>query len=192
MSRWPLLLFLWCGLSIRVAADPLSPPAADEDAMNESQTDEPLEDSGIIPRSSGLAVSTQTLTPIAAFQPKAPYDQALDELEQAKALWAKGEAEAASDVGLQAYDDLCTIHGGRGKRNRKKRAKLSAERYQAASVYLDASLAYIRSYIKDKPMAPPLLQEARARMEDLRDVARDYPDLNNKLTHAIKQLLNGK
>jgi hypothetical protein len=183
---WLPLCLLALGSRPLMAAEIPHAPASEEEEPDDA--DQVAEESTIIPLSTGVAASTQAVTPISEFPEKTPYDQALSELAQAKKLYAQGHWEAASDMGLQAYDDLLTIRGGRGKRNRKKRAKLAGQRYQAASVYMDASIAYVKSFVEGKGGGPEALEEGRARMEDLRDVAHDYPNLNTRLNRALEKL----
>lgn len=158
-------------------------PEESEQAGHEDTEDE----KGIIPRSA-LYLSTQPLTPISQYVEKDPYAEALEELEQAKTLLAKSDTEAASDMALQAYEDLLTIRGGRGKKNAKKRAKIRAQRYDAAVVYVDASIAFIKEYVHKNAKASWAVPEAKGRLEDLRDVAREYEDLNHRLNKAIESI----
>jgi hypothetical protein len=162
------------------------PPAAEE---NESPlSDETEQEQGSIPHNAGLYISTQPVTPISQYAEKAPYDQALDELEQARALWQKGDDESTSDMALQAYEDLLTIHGGRGKKNAKKRAKVRADRYQAATLYVNASISYVKEFVHRNGKTPSAIDEGKARLEDLRDVSREYEDLNKHVSSTMEEL----
>ncbi len=137
---------------------------------------------GIIPEGV-VAVSTPPLTPISVVLEKKPYEQALEELALAQELWKKGKAEAASDVALQAYDDLMGIHVP--KKKTQQRQKLRLERRQAATLYIDASVAYIQEYINMKGSTPAAIKEGRARLGDLWDVAVNYPELQKKLRRTL-------
>jgi hypothetical protein len=141
---------------------------------------------GIIPEG-GLTVSTQPITPIATLPEHNPYDQALQELAIAQGLLQKGRMEAASDVSLQAYDDLRAVYVPRRNKNKKKRKKLRADRHQAATVYITSSLAYIEDYVKEAGGGARAIEEGRARAADLRDVSANYPELNVKVTQALER-----
>jgi hypothetical protein len=190
-------IFFWLLMAGPALADPstgtfigphMLSTAPEEDDKHVLEASESDDDLGIIPQDAQVYISTSTLIPISELPERPAYQQAQEELEQAKALWSKGHAEAASDMALQAYDDLYSIKTPRGKRNRKKRAKLRAQRATASYIYVDSSLAYIRSFVRSKGDTPAARAEGAARMEDLRDVARDYPDLNSKLNRAIEQM----
>jgi len=139
---------------------------------------------GIIPEG-GLTASTQPITPIAALPDHNPYDQGLQELAIAQGLVQKGRMEAASDVSLQAYDDLRASYIPR--RNKKKRKKLIMDRHQAATVYISSSLAYIEEYVKGAGNGAHAMEEGRQRTADLRDVSVNYPELNAKVTRALER-----
>jgi hypothetical protein len=139
---------------------------------------------GIIPEG-GLTASTQPITPIAALPQRNPYDQGLQELAIAQGLLEKGRLEAASDVSLQAYDDLRAVYVPR--RNKKKRKKLLADRHQAATTCIASSLAYIGEYVKEAGGGARAVEEGRARVADLRDVSVNYPELNVKVTRALER-----
>ena len=123
------------------------------------------------------------LTPISVYDVKKPYDGAKETLQKAKDLWKNGQAEAASDAALEAYDALVEIHFPR--KQKKARRTILAEREQAATVYIQASLAYIKQWVEKEGHSPEIHREARARLDDLRDVSQDYNDLVH-LVHAAE------
>ncbi len=130
-----------------------------------------------------VVASTSVVTPATAFPEKLPYDQSRDELAETIALWTKGDADAACDAALQAYEDLLTIH-----RSRKKRPKLRDERRQAATIYVQACILTIHSYMTRAGNTPAVLEEGRERLQDLHDVARDYENLNQMVQQAIAEV----
>ena len=139
---------------------------------------------GIIPDNVDTLVSTQPITPVTNLPEKLPYVQATDELIKALELWNGGHAEAASDTALEAYDDLIELHRVPGI----KRSKMRAQIHQAASLYVEAGIAYIQNFVKQSGGTSNALDEGRARLEDLNDVARNYPELNRMLQNAIDHL----
>jgi len=147
-------------------------PAADQES----------EAKGIIPEG-GIAISTQPITPITLLPDKNLYDQALEELAVAQELLTKGKMEAASDASLQAYDDLMSVSISR--RNKTKRKKLHIDRHQAATLYTNASVAYIESFVERNGKSNHALEEGRARLGDLRDVTMNYPELNKKVSQVL-------
>src|SRR5882672_8515580 len=106
MNRLALILFLVCGTGLVRAETEISAPEA-ESERQETTSDQEWEAKDIIPQG-GLTVSTQPITPITVLPDRKPHEQALMELALAQDLWKKGKAEAASDVALEAYDDLMT------------------------------------------------------------------------------------
>jgi len=142
---------------------------------------------GVIPPGTVMAVSTQTVTPVTIFPEKKPYDESQDELAKAQDLFKKGEMEAASDTALEAYDDLMAVH-----LPRRKRSKLRTQRYQAATIYVQAGIAFIKDFVKRTGNSTQAAEEAKSRLEDLRDVARDYDDLRGALNKAIEELSTAK
>jgi hypothetical protein len=165
---------------LRAETEISAPEASNE--RQETTSDLEWEAKGVIPQG-GLTVSTQPVTPISVFPERKPYEQALEELTIAQDLWKNGKAEAASDVALEAYDDLMSIHLGR--RNKKQRQKLRTERRQAATVYIDSSIAYVQGYVKKHGGGPHAVDEGRARLGDLHDVAQNYTELTKKLNDAL-------
>ena len=94
--------------------------------------------------------------------------------------------EAASDVSLQAYDDLLAAYVPR--RDKKKRKKLLADRHQAATVYITSSLAYIEDFVKRAGGGPRAIERrARPRGGPARRVSVNYPELNKKVTAALER-----
>jgi len=143
------------------------------------------ETKGIIPvDAADTLFSSRPVTPTSVFPQKKPYDQARDELIRAMDLWSKGRAEAASDTALEAYDDLIEIRRVPGV----KRQVIREQTHQAAKVYVEAGIAYINTYVERMGSSPEAVAEGQARMEDLRDVARNYPELNKMLNSAIQKL----
>jgi len=184
MHRQLPLMALLCMIGLRPlwAETEISAPEADNERQ-ETTSDLEWEAKGVIPQG-GLTVSTQPVTPISILPVRNPYDQGLEELALAQDLWKKGKAEAASDVALQAYDDLMSMSLGR--RNKKKRQKLRTERHQAATVYIESSIAYIEDYVKKAGGGHRATDEGRARLGDLRDVSQNYPELTKKLNKALE------
>jgi len=123
------------------------------------------------------------ITPISSYEHKKPYDQAREVLLKAQQLWKKGEARLASETALEAYDDLISIRVSR--KQKAARRKLLAERRQAAQVYVEAGIVYIKEYVNRNGDNATARTEGRARLAILRDVSRDYPDLNSKLSRAL-------
>ena len=70
----------------------------------------------------------------------------------------------------------------------KKRAKVRAERYQAATLYVNASISYVKEFVHRNSQTPSAIEEGKARLEDLRDVSRDYEDLNKHVTQTMEDL----
>lgn len=139
------------------------------------------EERGIIPEG-GLTISTRPMTPISAVPELKPRDQARAGLKIARDLLARNKFEAASDVALQAYDDFAGLRLSRlGKKGRQE---LRRERREAATVYMDASIAYIQQYVKKNGSTAEATQEGRERLSALRDVAVNYPELSKKLQKA--------
>jgi hypothetical protein len=174
-----IVLFFCMSAFLRAETEISAPETGNE--QQESTSEQEWEAKGIIP-DGGLTVSTQPITPIMNIAERQPHDQALGELTMAQDLWKKGKAEAASDVALQAYDDLMSFHLAR--HNRKKRQQLRLERRQAATVYVDSSLAYIEDYVKRNGNTATVREEGRARLGDLHEVAQNYPELTTKLYKA--------
>ena len=139
---------------------------------------------GIIPDQADVLSSTQPVTPISEFTEKSPYEQARSELIRALDLLNSDHFEAASDTALEAYEDFSEIRRVPGV----KRSQIRALTHQAASVYVEASIAYVKNYLRRAGRAPDALEEARSRLEDLRDVARNYRELNKMLNAAIESL----
>jgi len=163
--------------------------ASDTSRPENNDVDQPgtaveSEAEGIIPEG-GLTVSTQPITPIEPLQERDHYQKALAELTLAQTLLEKGRMEAASDVSLQAYDDLMSIYVPRRIKNKRK--KILADRHQAAITYVTASLAYIDEFVKRNGGGPRIIEEGRARVGDLRDVSMNYPELNRKVTAALER-----
>lgn len=163
-----------------VSATEVPPPAPE---ATEGLPGEDEQESGILPPNAGTVTSTTTITPTTQFPEKPPYDQAKEELAQAQALQAKGALEAASDTALEAYEDLLQIRRPRGP----KRNQVHQERQQAATIYIDAGIGFINEWIKNQGSTSEAVKEGIGRLEDLRDVARDYQELNHRLNRAIDQ-----
>jgi len=174
----PLVLFPRFGWGETEISAPES-----ENERQETTSDQEWEAKGVIPQG-GLRVSTQPITPISILAERNPYDQGLEELALAQDLFSKGKMEASSDVALQAYDDLMSL--ALHRRNKKKRQKLRLDRRQAATVYIDSSLAYIEDYVKKGGNTRAAIAEGRARLGDLRDVSQNYPELTKKLNKALE------
>jgi hypothetical protein len=157
-------------------------PYGDQSSSPE-ETESRGEAKDIIPPE-GIKRSTETLNAASIYTEKKPYDQARDELIHALELWNAGHPEAASDTALEAYDDLVELRRAPGV----KRSQLRQMKRQAAEIYTKGGIACIKSYVKRQGNTPDAILEGKARMEDLRDVARNYNDLNKQLSQAIDQL----
>lgn len=181
MNRRVLFILFFCFLGRAWADADLS---ATDTGDEQQQSAQESEAKGIIPEG-GITTSTQPITPIALLPERNLYDQALEELSIAQDLFQKGKLEAASDVSLQAYDDLMAVSMPR--RNKQKRKKLRADRHAAAAVCVDSSMAYIETYVERNGRSYHALEEGRARLGDLRDVSMNYPELNKKVTKALDQ-----
>jgi hypothetical protein len=183
MNRRPCIVFFCISLACfpLFASDTSRPENNDVDQAG-STVDSEAE--GIIPEG-GLTISTQPITPIEPLPQDNPYDKALKELDIAQGLLQKGRMEAASDVSLQAYDDLMSVHVSR--RQKTKRKKLLTDRHQAAILYITSSVAYIEEFVKRAGNGPAATEEGRARVSDLRDVSINYPELNKKVTAALER-----
>src|SRR5882724_8694501 len=107
MNRALLILFLF-GFSGFARAETDAPAGDSENERQDSSLEQEWEAKGIIPEG-GLTVSTQPITPGAVMATRKPYDVALEELALAHELWKNGKVQAASDVSLQAYDDLMSM-----------------------------------------------------------------------------------
>jgi hypothetical protein len=181
MARWwtPFWLFLILPAFAEEPDQPDNPDVGPETAPVTTQN----ESRGIIPVGTEMVISTTAVTPTSEFAEKKLYDQAQEELSQSQLLLAKGLYEAASDTALAAYDNLVEV-----RMPRKKSRKLRAQRYQAATVYVQAGAAFIKEYVKRSGSTAAAVQEGRSRLEDLRDVARNYPDLNQLLNATAQDL----
>jgi hypothetical protein len=171
-------------LTLARAETEISAPETSGDDQQEMAADQEWEAKGVIP-DGGLTVSTQPITPIMVLPERNPYDQSLQEVAAAQDLFAKGKFEAASDVALEAYDDLMSFHLSR--HNKKKRLKMRADRHQAATLYIDSSIAYIKEFVQKHGSTAKAKEEGHARLGDLHDVAQDYPELNKKLNQAFSE-----
>lgn len=181
--RWNVLLFCLICTAPLCAETVLVAPESGVERQDTTSAEE-NEAHGIIPVG-GLTVSTRPITPISIVPEKKPYDQALEELALAQELLSKKNFEAASDVGLQAYDDLMAIHLPR--RDRKRSQQIRLDRRRAATVYIDASIAYLKEFVRNQGGTEAAYKEGRLRLADLRDVAQNYPELTKKL-HATMDL----
>lgn len=159
--------------------------ATTEETPSEGTTSgQESEAKGIIPPNADVAGSTEVITPISTFPQKSPYEQGRDELVRALALWNSGNAEAASDLALEAYDDLSALRRVHGV----KRSKLRAQTRSAAELYVEASIKTIQNFVDRAGKTEEAVDEGRERLEDLRDVAREYKKLKLMLDKAIDQV----
>jgi hypothetical protein len=162
-------------------------PEMPEQQDQTTSTQESESKGTIIPPDADTLISTGPITPTSIFPAeKAPYVQGHEELLRAMSLWAAGHSEAASDTALEAYDDLIELRRAPGV----KRIQIRAEVRQAAGIYVQAGIAYIRSYVRRMGSTAEAIEEGRGRLEDLGDVAHNYKDLNKMLNSAIEQILN--
>jgi hypothetical protein len=187
-----MLVRHWIWLGLLLAQSPVwaqvddSSTTLETPELPQTTLSDETETKGIIPvDAADTLLSSRPVTPTSIFPQKKPYDQARDELIRAMDLWAKGRAEAASDTALEAYDDFIDIRRVPGV----KRSVIREQAHQAAKVYVEAGIAYIKGYTERMGSTPEAVAEGRARMEDLRDVARNYPELNRMLNSAIQKLL---
>src|SRR6185437_14632253 len=146
---------------ILASTDTVHASAPTEDEAGPQGESDLSEQMGIIPKSAGVLISTQPVTPVSEFPDRNLYDQALAEYEQANTLYKNRDYEAASDLSLQAYDDLNLIHIRRPK---KKRAKLRAQKYQIATLYMQTSVLYIKNFVKEAGGTPAAFEEGKARL----------------------------
>ncbi len=179
---WLVFGSLLCLTGALKASENSSSSTGNPNVEETAVTDEG-EDKGIIPRSVDLHVSTRTVTPVTLFPEKQLMDQGREELTKAQDLWTKGYSEAASDTALEAYDDFMAV-----RLPRRKRKKIFPLRHQAATLYVDAGITFINSYVEKTSRSIDGIAEGRGRLEDLRDVACNYPELNRKLNTAIEGL----
>jgi hypothetical protein len=126
------------------------------------------------------------LTPTSVYTEKKPYDQGRELLQKADDFWKQKLALKASDTSLEAYDDLMEVHFSRHEK--KARKKLSAERHQAAQIYVESSIAFIKQAAEKEGNSTAAKAEARARLGDLRDVSREYLELQKLVVNGIMEL----
>lgn len=169
-------------IGAKAVAEDFSTGVTTNPDIEQPKMDEEGEDKGIIPKSADLSVSSQTITPVTVFPEKNLMDQAKEELAHAQDLLSKGDTEAASDTALEAYDDFCDVH-----LPRRKRKPLYLLRHQAATVYMNASIAYIKDYVEKSKKTSAGIEEGLSRLEDLHDVAQNYPELTKLLNSAKEQ-----
>ncbi len=177
----PFILLL-C-VSFALAETQITAPEAEIEPEDTTSALE-SEEHGIIPE--GSYISTVTITPISMLPEKKAHEQGLEQLAIAQDLWKNGKSEAASDVALQAYDELMGVYLPRKKS--KKSQKLRLERRQAATVYVEASIAYIQESAKKQGNTPEARKEGRSRLGDVWEVSRNYPELTKKLNAALNDL----
>jgi len=164
-------------------AVPFPSHAADETSDQERSFKMQEGEKKLIPEAE-VETSTSPLTPISPGTNQPPYEQAKAELIKAFQFSNAGNWEASSDVALEAYEDLLALH----RPFRVKKSKLRKEIHEAAAIYIDSSIAFILQGYKDAGKTSEAAEEARARLEDLRDVARNYPELNKKLNNTIDRI----
>ena len=73
------------------------------------------------------------------------------------------------------------------RRQKKARKKLSAERHLAAQIYVESSIAFIKQDAAQAGNTPEARKEALARLGDLRDVAREYLELQKLMVNNIME-----
>jgi hypothetical protein len=134
----------------------------------------------------GEAKTGDLLTPTAAYTAKPAYDRGREVLHKAIDLWKQRLALKSSDMALEAYDDLMEVRLGR--RQKKARKKLREERHLAAEIYIESSIAYIKHDCEKKGSTTAAKLEARERLGDLRDVSREYLELQKAVVNAILEL----
>jgi len=195
------LLFLVLALQNPFAAQESDPPSNDQNeemaAESDAEPDEHInesdesEDTGIIPPGAAIQLSSGPVTPLSSYVEQDDYKAGLASLAQAEALWKKGDVESASDLALQAYDDLMSVPLPRIRKKsknkaalQKKRDQIRADRRRAATVYVNSSIDYVKTYAKKSGNR----KDARSRLNDLRDVAINYTDLNRLLYKAMDEM----
>jgi len=183
MRRSCLIAILFLGFQVGAKASEDASSGPTNADIEQPKMDDEGEDEGIIPKSADVSVSSQTVTPVSVFPEKNLLDQAVEELAHAQDLLAKGNTEAASDMALEAYDDFCDV-----RVPRKKRKPLYLQRHQAATVYMNASIAYIKEYVEKTKKTSASLEEGLSRLQDLHDVAQNYPELNKLLSSTEEQV----
>ncbi len=153
------------------------------------------EEKGIIPEGAPILLSTGPVTPLSAYEDKPNYQAGVESMNRAEQLWKRGDHEAASDLALEAYDDLMEVSLPRIRKKSKNKLALQrqrdtirAQRRKAASVYVHSSIDYIRGYVKKNGNTVEAKQEGKDRLWDLRDVAVNYPDLWKILVQAREDL----
>lgn len=181
-------VLLWLGPVIVQAAGPVTPAVSTPTISTASLTtpQEPAEPDQPFSADEGEAAADDHLIPTAAYTAKKPYDQARDALQRAEEFWKQKQALKTSDAALEAYDDLMEVRVSR--RAHKARRKLQAERHRAAEIYVAASILYIKEEAKRQGMTAAAKQEARDRLGDLRDVSREYLELQKQVVNAIMEL----
>jgi len=180
-------VLLWWGPATIQAAGPATPAVSTPTISTASLTanQEPAEPEQPFSADEGDAADDH-LIPTAAYTAKKPYDQAREVLRRAEDLWKQKQALKTSDAALEAYDDLMEVRVSR--RAHKARRKLQAERHRAAEIYVTASILYIKEDAKRQGMTAAAKQEARDRLGDLRDVSREYLELQKMVVNAIVEL----
>jgi hypothetical protein len=153
------------------------------ETVHEAPNDIP-EQKNIIP--DGDERGKSVVAPTDRMVPKTdPYEAAQAEVIKALSLYNDGKMEAASDKALEAYEDLRALPR---KVKRAKRVELKKLIDQAATVYVDASIAYVTGWLKRVGKNDSTLAEAKERLEDIRSVADNHLKLNQQLNQAILSL----
>ena len=177
--RFFIAFLLIAGLHRAYATDEIVVPPENTPEPPLSTSAEDTEDNGIIPpKADTLINSYGPITPVTEMEDKSPYQQAQEELVRSHELLESSDFEAASDTALVAYDDF----NGMPRVPGVQRTKIRSQAHEAAKVYVDASIVAASDH------STTALEEARGRLEDLRDVARNYLELNKKLNKAINDL----
>lgn len=197
--RFWVLLLLSVTLYRPLMAEEAAPPADDEteespvEAEPEDHISESKEEEGhgIIPAGAAVIFSSGPITPLSAYFEKNDYTSGLEALSRAQELAKKGDMEAASDLALEAYDDFMYVPLPRIRKKsknkaalKKRREQIRADRRKAATLYIQSSIDYVQKFVKQTNDT----KEGRARLNDLRDVAINYPDLNRMLYKAMDDM----
>jgi hypothetical protein len=183
----PLLMLLSTAVraEVQLSTAPVQESTAAVEAPEDQTTSaQESESKGVIPPNADILFSTSPITPVSPFPEKKPYDQALDELARAQVLFKDGHMEAASDTALEAYDDLIELRRVPGV----KRSVIRGQAHQAADVYVRAGIAYIQNWVKRAGGSGAVREEGKGRLEDLRDVSKNYPELDKLVNNALQAL----
>ena len=185
--RWMMRFLLGVSLFIGIGAGlTFATPTVSPSTVTASSISDPVQIAEPPETEQPFSAQDGDLMPTSAYTVKKPYDQAHDILQKAVEAWKQNQALKASDTALEAYDDLMEVHLPR--RPKSARKKLRAERYLAAQLYIDSSIAFIKQDAVKAGSTAAAKLEARQRLGDLRDVSREYLDLQKEVVNTIMEL----